>query len=230
MGLALEVGILADLKRADPEGFQYHADAMSRLNEFFAASGLPEHVEPTECEPWSGEMLGYSGLHDLRRIAAYLDCGAPLPSPSSGEAADDPMIDAYFASVTARRPGLLSRLFRSPREFRREFDHLIFHSDAQGYYLPIDFATVQFPHEELEIPGAMVGSVPRLTSELLRIARALGIPETLTTDTELLWEIADAPPKVGPKWQQYGRETFGCVTLLEGCRKSLELSAALVFT
>jgi hypothetical protein len=81
MGLALEVGILADLKEADPEGFEYHAAALARLNRFLESRELPPHCEPDDCEVWSGETIGYSGLHDLRRLAAYLDCDAPLPTP-----------------------------------------------------------------------------------------------------------------------------------------------------
>ena len=52
---------------------------MERLNGFLTSRGLPQHVEPQDCEVWSGEMIGYSGLHDLRRLAAHWDSGERLP-------------------------------------------------------------------------------------------------------------------------------------------------------
>lgn len=95
---------------------------------------------------------------------------------------------------------MLARLFGSAPEFRREFDHLIVHSDAQGYYLPIEFDEVLFPPSDLAIPGGMVGSAQRLP-----------IPD-------------------GETWQRYGRESFGCVALREGCRIAIASGAALAFT
>jgi hypothetical protein len=94
MGLSLEVGILADLKDSDEEGFEWHADAFHRLNSYLATLGVPLHNEPHDCEVWSGDMLGYSGLHDVRRIAAYLDSGQPPPAASTDGAADDPCLKA----------------------------------------------------------------------------------------------------------------------------------------
>jgi hypothetical protein len=76
MGLALAVGVLAELKEVDPEGFEFHAAALERLSRYMKSCNLPLHQEPEDCEVWSGQMIGYSGLHDLRRIAAYLDAGA----------------------------------------------------------------------------------------------------------------------------------------------------------
>jgi hypothetical protein len=76
----------------------------------------------------------------------------------------------------------------------------------------------------------MVGSTPRLLAELERVASALAIPETLTADSEELWAVADGPTAKGELWRLYGRESFGCVVLLEGCRKSMATGAALVFT
>jgi hypothetical protein len=229
VGLALEVGILADLNKNDAEGFEYHAGAISRLNGFLASCGLPQHSEPTECEVWSGEMLGYSGLHDLRRLAAHFDCQRTLPPPSNGESSEDSTLAAYFAAVEKKRPTLVSRLFRSGPTFRREFDHLIVHSDAEGYYLPHEFEGVLFPPSALQIPGGMVGSVPRLLRELDRLAELLEIPAHLSDGADELWEAADAPSANGDTWKRYGRESFGCVMLREACRRAMSTGAILVF-
>jgi hypothetical protein len=87
MGLVLQVGILADLEGADAEGCEDFAGAFARLRSYLASLGLPPHEEPRGGDTWSAQMLGYSGLHHVRRIAAYLDCGRPLPKPA---AKDDP--------------------------------------------------------------------------------------------------------------------------------------------
>ncbi len=235
MGLALRVGMLVDLADEDPEGFEHHAFALRRLNRLLVQSGLPAHDEPEDCEPWDGEMISYSGLHDLRRVAAYLDCGEPLPPPARGPgASDDACLEGYFAVAEAddggRRPGLFARLFGKKPRYRRGFDHLLLHSDAEGYYLPIDFAEVLFAPLDLEIPGVAVGSAPRLLAELERIAAALRIPDHLTAQSDELWEASDDPPEEGETWRRYGRESFGCVTLREGCRHAIAQRAALVFT
>ncbi len=230
MGLALAVGVLAELKEVDPEGFEFHAAALERLSRYMKSCNLPLHQEPEDCEVWSGQMIGYSGLHDLRRIAAYLDAGAPLPAPATGDSTEDPRIAGYYDSVDGIRPGLLKRLFGPKDTCMRGFDHLIVHGDAEGYYLPTDFHEVLFPPADLEIPGGMVGSSTRLLAELDRIAAALAIPDSLTPDAEELWQAADEPSKGGDLWRQYGRESFGCVTLRHGCRQSIATGAALVFT
>jgi hypothetical protein len=230
MGLDLQVGILADLGEADAEGCEDFAGAFARLRSYLVSLGLSPHEEPRGGDTWSAQMLGYSGLHHVRRIAAYLDCRRPLPKPAAKDDPDDPCLAAYYAATDGRQPGMLKRLFGSAPRFQRRFDHLIDHSDAEGFYLPIDFPRVLLPPDELEIPGSMVGSVPRLLAELEQVAHALEIPESLTAESDELWAAADEPRSTGELWRRYGRETFGCVVLREGCRKSLATGAALVFT
>jgi len=230
MGLALEVGILADLKGHDAEGFDHHSEIFKRLNSFLASCGLAQHHEPDDCEVWSGAMMGYSGLHDVRRIGAHLDSNGLLPAPSSREDRKDPCLEGYYAMAAGGQRGFFRRLWGRASKYQRQFDHLIFHSDSEGYYLPTDFTEVLFPPEKLEIPGGMVGSAPRLLAELDRIAKALEIPETLTEGLEELWEAANSPPPDGELWRRYGRESFGCLTLREGCRQAIASRAALVFT
>jgi hypothetical protein len=115
-------------------------------------------------------------------------------------------------------------------KFRRGFDHLIVHRDAEGYYLPFDFDEVLFPPGTLEIPGGMIGSASRLLAEIERLAQVLAIPVDTTADSEKLWQVADEPLPEGDLWQRYGRESFGCVMLREACRKAIAAGAALVFT
>jgi hypothetical protein len=85
MGLDLEVGILADFKEADAEGFAYFKEQFGILNQFLSDAGLGTHVEPEELdEVFSCRMYGYSGLHYLRRIAAHLALGGPTIWLSAG--------------------------------------------------------------------------------------------------------------------------------------------------
>jgi hypothetical protein len=230
MGLTLEVGILADLKGNDADGFEVHSAALERLSAHLVSLGLPPHVEPTDVAVWSAEMIGYTGLQNVRRIAAYLDCDQPLPAPSQRDAAKDPYLEGYYAELEGKLSNALKRLVGSAPQYRRQFDHLIEHGDAEGYYLPIDFPKVLYLSKELRVPGGMVGSVPRLAAELDRIARVLEIPDALAADSEELWQASDSPPADGPLWKRYGRESFGCVVLREGCRRAMAANAALVFT
>jgi hypothetical protein len=78
LGLNLEVGILADLKRHDPDRYQHYSEEFQRLNHFLVDSGLAHHQEPEDLpaeQVFSCQMWGYSGLHHLRRIAAHLALG-----------------------------------------------------------------------------------------------------------------------------------------------------------
>jgi hypothetical protein len=230
MGLALEVGILADLKENDFEGHNAFALCFANVNTLLAQRGLPAHVEPEDVSPWSADMYGYSGLHYLRRLAAYADSGIELPGPGTQDSSEDARLKAYFNQVIGKREGVIKTLFAKPPKFKREFDHLIVHSDAEGFYLPIDFPDVLFAADDRKVPGGMVGSVPRLLAECRRLSRILGIPPEITKDSDELWEAADSQGEGECLWQQYGVESFTCVALLEACAVSLKTGAAIAFT
>jgi hypothetical protein len=204
VGLALCVGLLRDLKANDVEGFETFSAYFNEVNSLLAANGLPVHVEPDETAPWDAQMFGYSGLHYLRRIAAHIDSGLELPPPGDQDSSDDERLNAYFNAVTGAGPGTFKKLFRRRVRFRREFDHLIVHSDAEGFYLPIDFPRVLFADEGHQIPGGMVGSTPRLLAECDRLARVLEIPSHITKDSEELWDAADSQGEGKTTWQRYG--------------------------
>ncbi len=213
MGLGIEVGMLADLLDSDPEGFEYFREQFDAINVCLKRNGLPKHVEPEYCEIWSAEMYGYSGLHCLRRAAAYLESQASLPTePGDIHASDDPVLRRYYEGLSSSR-----------------YDHLINHSDAEGYYLPIDFPRVIYPEHELGIAGGMIGSTIRLLAECRRIAEALGIPEDLDENSREIWEAADHQGESGILWERFGIESYSCVCLIRGCEKSIQSGAALVF-
>lgn len=229
MGLALEVGILADLRENDEEGYESFRNEFQVLNGYLQQLTIPVHVEPEDCEVWSCEMFGYSGLHYLRRIAAHLDSDGQLPPPGDDNSAEDPILERYYQALDAGNRSFLSRVFRKNGNKQRTFDHLMLHSDAEGFYLPIDFSDVLVPDPSLGITGEMVGSSYRLLKECERVASALEVPAELDETSDALWEAADSQGEGSVKWERYGIESFSCVCLMRGCRKSIETGAALVF-
>jgi hypothetical protein len=187
-----------------------------------AENGLPTYEEPETAswEPVSFDMYGYSGLHYLRRIAAHLAAGLPLPEPGDDGASEDPVQEAYYDAVTGKR-----KLFRRSPRFDRRFDHLLVHSDAEGFYVPVEFDEVLFTDD---VPGTMLGSSQRLVRECEEVADALGVPRELDPESEELWN-ASANQGEGEDWRRYGVESFTCVRLLAAARASAERGAAVTF-
>ena len=171
-------------------------------------------------------MFGYSGLHYLRRLAAYMDSTSRLPPPGDDNSSKDAVLQQYYQAADGAKPSLMSRFLTRKHKFQRAFDHLILHGDAEGFYLPIDFDAVLFLED---IPGQMVGSSHRLLSECRRIATTLGIPSDLVETSDALWEAADSQCDGPTTWQRYGIESFSCVCLMQACKKSMETGAAIVF-
>ena len=221
MGLSLEVGILADLVKNDEEGAAHYRKVFERLNRYLATQGLAPHREPEQGKVWSTSMYGYAGLHYLRRIAAHLDYNGKLPPPGERGAANDPVLERYFKDFESRL------IIAQPRE--RRFDHLIIHSDAEGYYLPQDFAAVLFPGPDYAIAGGMIGSSHRLLAECQRLAKALEVPADLDPEGEELWQATEHQGAARSGWQRYGIESYTCVRLLLAAERSIETGAAVVF-
>src|SRR5882724_9138111 len=99
MGLALQVGYLADLIENDPEGAEESLQDFAQVNIVLKKHGLRSHDEPTvqtKGGVFSCDMWGYSGLHYLRRIAAHLELRGALPDPGNGNASKDPVVEEYW--------------------------------------------------------------------------------------------------------------------------------------
>jgi hypothetical protein len=222
MGLAVFVGILVDAAESDPELLDDMRDDFGHANALLAEHGLPTFDEP-ETAPWeplSFDMYGYSGLHYLRRIAAHLAAGRSLPPPGDDEASADPVQEAYYDAVAGKR-----RLFRKSPQFDRRFDHLLVHSDAEGFYVPVEFGDVLFGDD---VPGTMLGSSHALARECEELAQALGVPADLDPESEELWNASEEQGE-GDGWRRYGVESFTCVRLLAAARASVRRGAAVVY-
>jgi hypothetical protein len=230
MGLALEVGILADLRENDSEGYEHYLNQFNVLNKYLKRIGLPTHHEPDDWEVWSCDLYGYSGLHYLRRIAAHIDLQGSLPLPGNNDWSKDVTLQNYYKKFDSKDTSFFARLMPASSKFQFGFNHLILHSDAEGFYLPIEFEKVLFPDSELGIAGGMIGSTIKLLQECERLATTLEIPPNIDEKPDELWEAADSQGESTLKWQKYGVESFTCVRLMTACKKSIETGAAIIFT
>jgi hypothetical protein len=202
LGLSIQVG-----------GFE-EQEIYESLSAALVEAGLPPHSEPdiaNDSEIFSCQMWGYSGLHYLRRLAAYLAAGKDVPGPGDDSSAEDPVLADFYDLLA---PG---------------FEHLLMHSDAEGFYAPLDFKDVIFPSEELRVPGEMIGSSVQLLQECKRLAEWLELPLDLDPESDEVWDAADSPQPDGPKWKQYGVESFSCMRLIKAAEASIDSGAALVF-
>ena len=229
MGLAIEVGTLADRLLHDEEGAKsFRADILI-LCSYLESCGFTAHQEPEVCPLFSMEMFGYSGLHYLRRIAAHLNLRQKLPNPGDENASQDAVLQEYFGLLTKPRGSFLNRLLGNHKTIR-EYDHLILHSDAEGFYVPQDFESVLFPSEHLKIPGGMVGSSQRLLAETTRLAQVLELPLDLEPESEEVWGAAESQGTGKMLWQRYGIESYTCFRLYHAAKHSIAHSAVIVFT
>ncbi len=228
MGLALVVGILADLIEKDGESAEHFRTEFECLNRFLASQGLPAHREPESCALWSSEMYGYSGLHYLRRIAAHLDIEGKLPPPGDEQASKDPVLQRYYDAFDRPQPSPLGRWFVGTTT-KRAFDHLIIHSDSEGYYIPQDFPSVLVPGPNFPVAGGMVGSSQRLFQECQRLAEALGLPLDIDPESDEMWLAPESQGKGDVQWKRYGVESFTCLRLYHAARNSIQTNAAVVF-
>ena len=231
MGLDLLVGVRAVLEDEDEDAIGEFAAELAVINEALLLAGLPRHEEPSAepGEEFSCQMFGYRGLHDLRRLALHLAAGdEPTPIGRTGVATDDPLVRSAYEHlpIEPRDEGIyLVNEHAAPGPF----DHLLYHSDANGFYVPIDFPRVIVRAMGEFALDVEFGSSVALARECRAIGDWLGIPPDLGYDAERFWRAADDPPTVGPRWERFGIETYGCRCLLEAAERSIERGMLLVF-
>jgi hypothetical protein len=228
VGLSIFVGLGAALREeGDEESLEQLEREFGVVNDLLESFGLPPHEEPYELDAGravSLDLYGYSGLHYLRRVAAHLALGGELPPPGGEEAAQDPALREYYQ--------LFDENMLDGKAGAMRFQHLIIHSDAEGFYLPVDFEEVLVADPSLEVPGDNVGSSRRLLEECLELASALELPDGLDPESEEVWQAADNQGEGGgeTKWRRYGVESHTCLALIKACRASIETGAAVVFS
>jgi hypothetical protein len=204
MGLGLEVGILADLSEMDEEGYAYYKKQFEIVSQVLLNSAQANHVEPEEVEGIvTYDMAGYSRLHCLRRVGAYLALGRSFPLPGNLDASKDPVLTEYH------------QRFENGDNLR--FQHLITHSDAEGFYVPVDFERV-IDAQSMRLDGGWLGSTQRLQAECQEIEALLNA--AYPPIKKSWWSREPAP---------YGPERFAIHQLLQACEASLRMKAAIVF-
>ncbi|MEL5954343.1 hypothetical protein AADR41_06105 [Streptomyces sp. CLV115] len=212
MGLNIVVGVLVDTE--DDYAEKVRAD-FAVVGELLERAGARRWTEPDLDRRQSEDSWGYSGLHTLRRLAVHLAASGRLPEPLDGShrAADDSLLSKVYEGLPTDPPG--------------PFDHLVHHSDCEGYYVPVDFAHVIV---DKRTPGGHLGSSVRLLEETRRLAEALGLPEDLDPDSEEIVDAADAADPATEGWQRYGVESYVCLQLLHAAKLSISTGAAIAFT
>jgi hypothetical protein len=220
MGLSIEVGIVADLLVNDEEGAEHFQQEFSALSRHLTSIHLQPHVEPPDVEVWSGDMHGYSGLHYLRRLAAHLHYTQTLPAPGDENSARGALLQRYYTDFDRS----------DTQQAFGAYDHLIIHSDAEGYYIPQDFERVIIPGESCPVAGGMVGSSQRLRKECEKIAAVLQLPLELQAGDERVFNAAESQGTGATVWERYGRESYSCLQLYHAAGHSVSTHAAIVFT
>lgn len=204
MGLAIGVGVLADLIVHDEEGAQWTRASIARLNKVLTKNGLAEHNEPEKLPGLSRRSVSsypYSFLHYLRRAYACVVEGKPM---RTGEITERDMDFVQDLTVVVMD------------------SHLLSHSDAEGYYVPQDFAD---PLCDDALPGSFAGSIPRLLKELERVAPALGIS---VVNGELAAGEADKLARVEDDDVLF-REKIVWFSLFEAAKLCMKHGTLLVF-
>jgi hypothetical protein len=205
MGLSITVGILESVGD-DAEGVEHFQAELAGLSQALAAAGVV-WTEPAGPPPATVDNgFPYSFLHYLRRVYALVDVGEPV-TPTGGEAG---------LAQTESTVDSVMHMFSS---------HLLCHSDAAGYYVPVDFDQPLFLDDAIE-GGGMVGSSQALLREVVRCAAPLGIElspagELSTSEAQRL-EMADGS-------DPYQREYVVWLALYEAARASVASGHAIVF-
>lgn len=204
MGLAIGVGVLADLINNDEEGAEWMRRSVSALNKVLVENGLPPHEEPQRLPTFlrrSVTSYPYSFLHYLRRAFACVVKGKQLRIGNMTDADFD-----FVQDVTIDYMDL----------------HLLSHSDAEGFYVPQEFRD---PLCDDRLPGGFAGSLPQLLKELARVAPVLDIHlvegRLLPEDANKLASVEDSDPLF--------REKIVWFSLHEAAHLCLELGTLLVF-
>ncbi|MDP1979129.1 hypothetical protein [Undibacterium sp.] len=213
MGLGISVGILSGADNNDADRDEGLDPGWTAINYVLNASGLPAHAEPRSLPQLDSrselDSCPYSFIHYLRRAYAHRRADPTwlaTPLPEGEDPSQDEVLQAEYDYLSS---------------------HLICHSDAEGYYVPVDFEEVLFAkNEDIGLPGGMLGSSYRLMEELILVAPALGIQlnNGQLSDAEATRICEEAAQKASCY-----RELDSWIILFESARLSLTHKTAIVF-
>lgn len=227
MGLDVVVGVFGEFDKDECEEF---AEDFAVVRRELAAAGLPDWQEPQtdEADVVAYHMDGYSGLHHLRRVAAHLVASGEAPPPMEENPERDPVLRAAYESGPGHVVAVADGIARHTGSAGagRAFDHLIQHSDREGYYVPVDFAPVLLSEDVL---GGSLGSSQQLLEECLQVAEALDLPIELDPESAEVLAAADGAVEDPAGWRRHGNASRTCLQLINAAWHSIETGAAIVF-
>lgn len=240
MGLTVAVGLYAQNLAENDADTAFLNEPFDMLNAVLAEQDMSRHDEPPAIPNdryFEAQMWGYGGLHALRRLAAFHSLQGRLPPPSTS-------YDSYAADPVAAQFAQLHHhylLNRDKRKFlgifggpppRPKFQHLVLHSDAEGFYLPRRFDDVIVDFSEPQRPGLgmMIGSSAVLLDECSELANMLDLPAGLDVESDAFLDLMETPNFDGPLWQRYPVEAHSLANLRAACKASLDLGAVIQFT
>lgn len=246
MGLSLCVGYLSEIRKEAisslPSFIQrsatltdmalrskiFNGDYSRATKQFEATSkclvvrGHNAHIEPFALPngaEFSCQMFGYSGLHHLRQLAAYVALDKELYEPTRKLPSEKNLVVAEYDSLIGN--GDVSEL---------SYQHLTLHGDGEGVYVPQDFQrVVEPPAQYFSTVGGGIGSSIRLLEECKSLAAVLELPLDLDAESPEVWSATDQPGTGSTKWQRFGVESFSCIRLIRACERSIATGAAVVF-
>ncbi|MEE2938914.1 MAG: hypothetical protein VX460_00885 [Planctomycetota bacterium] len=219
MALHAVVGIGAGL---DPEEIE-DVLRLAVIDPVLEAEGLGPHREPLEPSSAVDLELGDEEvLGALKRVAAHVWMTGLPPLPGGGAEA----LDRYEAAARVSSGGRAGSLrLVTPPSRTRAFDHLVHHEEAEGLYLPADFAAVLLlPSEVDPLEHEPLGSAPRLAEECLRLAAAMDLPPGVDPEGDEIWAARDDPSR----WGGFGAEGFALLRLAHAAAIASAAGAALI--
>jgi hypothetical protein len=235
MGLSIEVGSYANvLEDGDAEESDAFKRDLQLLDSTLIEAGLRPHSEPEVLASghyFSCDMLGYGGLHYVRRIGAYLSLGLPCPEPGPDYSArseskeDKAILKKYYAQFKKGSSFVACRENGS----YAPFSHLMQHGDADGIYAPQKFNTIQLFDPEAEMLGTMIGSSHTLLEECRKIAVMLEVPDGLDPESDEFDDEIESQGHGDAKWKRYAIETYGCLQLIRACEASILSGSIILF-
>lgn len=185
--------------------------ALARANVLLASRNLPTHDEPADAPAWepaAPNPVPVEALFRLRRVMAHHLLRAPLtldPLPRDADPREDPMV------VEAQG---------------RADSHLMQHAELEGFYLPIQIASVVRDESGMALAGGWLGSSYRLAEELRAIAPHLGVRlKDGTLDTALRDEFAH---NLAPT-DAFHLEKWAWLLHLEAAEASIRHGLAIVY-
>lgn len=221
MSLSIYVGQLAHcIALKDRVAVREIRRDLKKINKVLEAEGLPEHHEPEQVpggKVWKCRIAG-DYLTPLRRLAAHArrrmlqgegDFFEEWPQPWDAvyvRGFEDPVLDEYY------------------REGGMTFEHLMYHEESKGFYLPVEFDEPLWPEDEAlrKELGGWIGSTKWLLSDCEEVAGMIELPTDLEADSKCFDDAVASAAKLGQGWWQYRTEAERCLKVIAACRKSLE--------